>query len=157
VNQGREVVDYFLEVVALGGDAKSACNWVTQEILRVLKEREISIGKFGIPAVQLAELIKAVAAETLPKTRAKDAFELMLLEGTNVANAIKQLGIEQIDESALTALCQELLDANPKIVADVQAGKHQAVGALIGQAKGKNPNVDPARIREICLKLVQQG
>jgi aspartyl-tRNA(Asn)/glutamyl-tRNA(Gln) amidotransferase subunit B len=77
----------------------------------------------------------------------------MLASGINVAAAIGQLGIEQIDETALVALCQELLDANPKVVADVQAGKQQAVGSLIGQAKQRNPNVDPGRVREICLEL----
>jgi len=156
VNQGREVVRYFLDVVAHGGDAKAACNWVTQEILRVLKEREITIVEFTVTAIQLAELISSVAAGKLPKSRAKEVFELMLAEKLEVGNAIKKLGIAQVEESALTALCQELLDANPKIVADVQAGKQQAVGALIGQAKKKNPNVDPARVREICLELAQQ-
>ncbi|NOY43534.1 MAG: Asp-tRNA(Asn)/Glu-tRNA(Gln) amidotransferase subunit GatB [Planctomycetes bacterium] len=157
VNQGREVVDYFLKVVELCNDAKAACNWVTQEILRVLKEREITIGEFSITAVGLAGLVQAIAEKKLPKTRAKDAFELMMAEGIDIANAIERLGIEQVDESELESLCQELLDANPKIVADVQSGKHQAVGALIGQAKKKNPNVDPGRVREICLKLAQQG
>ena len=78
----------------------------------------------------------------------------MHTEGINVAAAIEKLGIEQVDESALVALCQKLLDDNPKIVADLQAGKHQAVGSLIGQARKKNPNVDPGRFRELCLELV---
>ena len=30
----------------------------------------------------------------------------------------------------------------------------QAIGALIGQAKKPNPNVDPTRVREICLQLI---
>ena len=62
-------------------------------------------------------------------------------------------GIEQVDESSLFALCQELLDANPKIVADLKAGKMQAVGALVGQAKKKYPNANPGRVREICVEL----
>ena len=157
VNQGREVVDYFFEVTDLCGDAKAACNWVTQEVLRVLNDREILISEFSVSAAQLGEMLSEVAAGKLPKSRAKDAFELMLAKGADVTAAIKELGIEQVDESALVALCQELLDANPKIVTDVQSGKQQAVGALIGQAKKKNPNVDPSRVREICLELAQQG
>ena len=67
---------------------------------------------------------------------------------------MERLGIEEVDESELEALCQELLAANPGVVADVQGGKQQAVGALIGQAKKKNPNADPSRVRQICLDLI---
>ena len=156
VNQGRAVVDYCLQVAEQSGDYKAACNWVTQDILRVLKEDETSINDFAIPATGIADLILAIADGKLPKARAKDAFEMMIAESLDVATAIGKLGIEQIDESELVALCQSLLDANPKIVADVQSGKQQAVGALIGQAKKRNPNVDPARVREICLQLVER-
>ena len=155
VNQGRELIDYFLEVAKLSGDAKAACNWVTQEVLRVLKEQEQTIGEFAISAEVLGGLIAAVAERKLPKSRSKDAFEVLLEQGGDVQDAIAKLGIEQVDESELEALCQELLDANPKIVADVQSGKQQAVGALIGQAKQKNPNVDPGQVRATCLKLIQ--
>ena len=41
------------------------------------------------------------------------------------------------DESALVELCRELVAANPKLVADVKAGKQQAAGAFVGQAKKK--------------------
>jgi aspartyl-tRNA(Asn)/glutamyl-tRNA(Gln) amidotransferase subunit B len=67
---------------------------------------------------------------------------------------IDKLGIRQVDESELVALCEKLLAANPKIAADVRGGKTQAVGALVGQAKKSNPNVDPNRVREICLELI---
>ena len=65
-------------------------------------------------------------------------------------------GIVKVDESELFALAEKLLAANPKIVADLQAGKMQAAGALIGQAKKQNPNVSPGRFREIILDLVQR-
>ena len=154
VNQGREVLDYFTTAAEKSGDYKSACNWVTQEIQRVLKDSEQTISELGISAEKLAELISTIDEGKLPKSRSKDAFELMLSEGIDVAAAIEKLGIEQVDESALIGLCQELLDANPKIVADVKDGKQQAIGSLIGQAKKKNPNVDPGQFRKLCLEII---
>ena len=155
VNQGSKVIDYFTDVALQSGNYKAACNWVTQDILRVLKENEQSIDQLAVTPENLASLIAAVDSGELPKGRSNDAFDLMQSEGIDVAETIRMLGIEQVDESELVALCQELLDANPRIVADVQSGKQQAVGALIGQAKKRNPNVDPGRVREICLKLIQ--
>jgi aspartyl-tRNA(Asn)/glutamyl-tRNA(Gln) amidotransferase subunit B len=80
----------------------------------------------------------------------------MLSSGHSVAEAVKNLGIEQIDESALVNLCRELLAANPKIAAEVKEGKQKGIGQLIGQAKKKNPNVNPNRVREICLELIEK-
>ncbi|MEM8946494.1 MAG: Asp-tRNA(Asn)/Glu-tRNA(Gln) amidotransferase subunit GatB [Planctomycetota bacterium] len=154
VNQGRDVLQYFTAAAEASGDYKAACNWITQDIQRVLKEKDQSIDEFSISSAQLADLITAVAEGKLPKSRSKDAFELMHADSMEVAAAIEKLGIEQVDESALVGLCQELLDANPKIVADVQGGKQQAIGSLIGQAKKKNPNVDPGQFRRLCLDLI---
>lgn len=157
VNQGRPLVDYYLAVAEGSGDPKSACNWVTQHVLRELKERAQEISQFGIAAPQLVGLVKAVNDGALPSTRAVEAFQLMLAQDIDVAAALTGLKIERVDESALIALVQELLAANPKIVADIQAGKLQAAASLIGQAKKKNPNVDPNRVRELAIELAQNG
>jgi aspartyl-tRNA(Asn)/glutamyl-tRNA(Gln) amidotransferase subunit B len=69
---------------------------------------------------------------------------------------MRDRGIEQIDESELLALCQELVAANSKTVADVKAGKLQAAGAFVGQAKKRNPNVNPGRVRDLCIELIQR-
>ena len=55
----------------------------------------------------------------------------------------------------LVDLCRELLAANPKIVAEVKEGKPKGLGQLIGQAKKKNPNVNPNRVRENLLELIE--
>ena len=54
----------------------------------------------------------------------------------------------------MVALCEELVAANPKIVADVKAGKMQAAGSFVGQAKKKNPNANPARVKDLCLAII---
>jgi hypothetical protein len=41
-------------------------------------------------------------------------------------------------------------------VADVQAGKEQAAAGLIGQAKKKNANVNPGKVRQTCLDLIRR-
>ena len=155
VNQGRAVVDYFEAVAQASGDNKAAANWVTQDVLRTLKEQQIDIALFPISAADLAQMIKRINSGKLPGARAREVFlEMSISAKSSVDAAITKLGIEQIDGSALKALCEGLLRENPKIVADVKGGNLKAVGALIGQAKRKNPNVDPAQVRETCLRLM---
>jgi aspartyl-tRNA(Asn)/glutamyl-tRNA(Gln) amidotransferase subunit B len=157
VNQGRLLVDYYLVVADVSGNPKSACNWVTGQVQRELNQREQTIADFGMPAVNLAGLVRAIDDGTLPSTRAAEAFQLMLAQGCDVAAALAELKIERLDESALVEMVQELLAANPKTVADIQIGKLQAAASLIGQAKKKNPNVDPNRVRELAIELASQA
>lgn len=157
VNQGQPVVEYYLDVTRRVQDGKLASNWVQQDVLRLLKELHLTIDRFPIPAAALAELLTKVKGKEIDTTRAREVLAAMVATGKSLGEVSKDLGIEKVDESALTALCRELLQANPKIVQDVKDGKLQAVGTLVGQAKKKNPNVNPGRFREICLELIQAG
>jgi len=100
--------------------------------------------------------VKIVVAGELEVTRAKEVFNDMVATRRGVADSMKALGIEKVDESALVEICREILAANPKIVADVKGGKAQAVGSLIGQAKKRNPNANPNDVRRICLELIDK-
>ena len=96
-----------------------------------------------------------VSGTDLDNTRAKDVFAEMVRSGKPAGDAMAALGIEKVDASQAESLCRELLQANPKIVEDLKAGKTKAVGSLIGQAKQRNPNVNPGQFKDMCLKLVQ--
>ena len=63
---------------------------------------------------------------------------------------MQAMGIVAVDQSELENLCRELLAANPNVVAEIKEGKLKGLGLLIGQAKKKNPNVNPNRFREMC-------
>ena len=155
VNQGRGVVDYY-EALARGcGDGKQASNWIQQDVLRTLNERQLAISQFSVPAERLAELLGAIQRREIDNTRAKDVFQHLLDNSVTVGEAMAALGIEKVDDSALETLARELLAQNPKIVADVENGNAKALGALVGQAKKHNPNINPATFRELCLKLIQ--
>jgi aspartyl-tRNA(Asn)/glutamyl-tRNA(Gln) amidotransferase subunit B len=179
VNQGRPLVEYFLSLAKSIGDSKVASNWLQQDVLRTLKEIPWQTYLAVAPANWLAELVALVKEKKIEHNRAREvlaakagvytnfyetsgtlgaagaaADTVEKLKGKSAAEAIQLLGIEQVDESALVELCREILAANPRIVADVKEGKMQAAGALVGQAKKKNPHVNPGRVREICLELI---
>jgi aspartyl-tRNA(Asn)/glutamyl-tRNA(Gln) amidotransferase subunit B len=154
VNQGAALVDYFVTAAHASGDAKRTSNWIQRDVLAALNESNSTIDQFGISAERLAGLIRAINRGELPSGRAVDVFTQMRETHQPWQQAMQQLGIERVDDSQLVVLCEQLLAANPRVVADVQAGKHQAIGALIGQAKKSNPNADPARVRQLCLDLI---
>ncbi len=156
VNQGRPLVAYFEELAAACDDGRRASNWVQQDVLRLLNEMDATIDQFPVTAAALGELLKFIAAGDIDNTRAKDVLQEMIDAQSSAAEAMAKLGIEKVDASDLESLCRELLAANPAVVADLKEGKMKAVGALIGQAKKQNPNVNPAQIKSICIELVKQ-
>lgn len=155
VNQGRELVNYFITVADRCKDGKAAANWIQQDVLRTLNEQEISIDQFSVPAEEFAKLLQEVAEGKLTTSRGREVLVEMIESASTVESVMKKLGIEAVDDSALETLCRELLAANPKIVEEVKEGKMKAAGALIGQAKKKNPNVNPGQVRDLCLKLIE--
>ena len=155
VNQGRPLVDFYLEVADQCGDGKQASNWVTQEVLRLMNERQWTIEQFPVRPAGLVALLKAVQSNEVPGPRAKEVFATMLETGLSLADAKTKLGIAAVDSNELESLCRQLLADNPRVVADVKAGKAQAVASLIGQAKKRNPNVNPNDFRTTCLRLIE--
>ena len=155
--QGRGLVDYYVELAELVGDGKLASNWVQQDVMRTLNEQKVEVEAFAMRPRALAELLKAIQAGELDTSRARDVFIEMAASGRSAADVMQSQGIEKVDESALVALCQELIAANPRSWPTFARGKQQAASNLIGQAKKKNPNVNPGRFRELVLELVAQG
>lgn len=156
VNQGREFAGYFERVAELSGSGKLAANWCQQNVLNHLKETEQTIDQFPITASRLGELVKKIHKGQLDNSRGKDVFESMLTSDADVESIMQDLGIEEVDDSELEGICRELLADNPQVIESFRAGKNQAIGPLIGQAKKKNPNANPAKVRQILLKILDE-
>lgn len=155
VEQGRAVAEYFETVASESGDGKRAANWVTQEVLRLLNEEQIEIGSFAVTARTLGQLVGQIAKGELDHSRAREVFGHLQSNDVTVDQAKEALGIAAVSDDALDDLVAELVAANDAAVQDFLGGKKQALGPLIGQAKKKDPNVNPAKFREKLLQVVE--
>ncbi|NBX30424.1 Asp-tRNA(Asn)/Glu-tRNA(Gln) amidotransferase GatCAB subunit B, partial [bacterium] len=155
VNQGRDLVAYFEDLATRVGEGKVASNWMQQDVLRTLNERGGTIAEFPVRPEHVADIIARIAAGEFDTSRGREIFAEVLASGKPVADVVAAMGIAAVSDDELVTLCKELLAANPKIVADVQGGKEQAAAGLIGQAKKKNPNVNPGKVRQMCLDLIR--
>lgn len=154
VNQGRGIVDFF-EVVAKGsGDGKLASNWVTQEVLRWLNEQQLAISEYPVPPTDLIDLLSMIQSGELDQSRAKDLLAEMTASRSSAAVAAKQLGIEPIDQNELAEICKTLIAENAPIIEQYKSGNVKAIGALIGQAKQLNPNINPGLVRQKLVELI---
>jgi aspartyl-tRNA(Asn)/glutamyl-tRNA(Gln) amidotransferase subunit B len=156
VNQGRDLVDYFEALAGRVGEGKVASNWMQQDVLRTLNERGGTITEFPVRPDAVADIIGRITRGDFDTSRGREIFAEVLASGRTVDDVVASMGIAAVSDDDLVALCRELIAANPKIVADVQGGKEQAAAGLIGQAKKKNPNVNPGKVRQMCVDLIKQ-
>jgi aspartyl-tRNA(Asn)/glutamyl-tRNA(Gln) amidotransferase subunit B len=158
VAQERSFADYFERVVTACGDAKQAANWLTQDVLREMKERQLAIEAFPISADVLGALLQRIVVRKITVSSGRIVF-VALLEQSATSQPI---GVEAVDAiigekslaitsgaSELAPIVDAVLAANAKIVADVKGGKQQAIGALIGQVMKQTKGADPQVVREL--------
>jgi len=149
----QELAEYYEEVVKVSDDARLAANWVLTEILRVLKEKNISIEEFSVEPQNIGKLIKLIKANTISSKIAKDVFEILLSENKDPEIIVKEKGLVQItDNSEIEKIVEQVLAENPQSVEDYKAGKSNALKYLMGQSmrlsKGK---ANPKMINEMIL------
>jgi aspartyl-tRNA(Asn)/glutamyl-tRNA(Gln) amidotransferase subunit B len=156
-SQGRALVAYFEDVAKRCGDAKAACNWVSNQVLATLKESKQEIGQFALLPAALAELIAEQKAINLNKQMAGEVYARMLQTGASARDAIAQLGIKAVDGNALVEIVRKAIAGNPKAVADYKKGKAAAAnsikGAVMRETKGAaKPDVVDQLVREELQK-----
>jgi aspartyl-tRNA(Asn)/glutamyl-tRNA(Gln) amidotransferase subunit B len=100
-----------------------------------------------MPPEALDELVNLIDSGKISGKQAKEVFAEMFATGRSAAAIVKEKGIEQLsDWSSIEALCDEVIAANPKPVADYKAGNMASLnflkGQLIKRSKGKaNPQL----------------
>jgi aspartyl-tRNA(Asn)/glutamyl-tRNA(Gln) amidotransferase subunit B len=132
-------------------DATPIANWVTGDYLRI---RNAATEPVEVNPAQLARLVALVGDGTINRSSGRDVLDAHAASGEAVDEIVARLGLRQIsDVGALAAVVDQVLAENPSAVADVRAGKGQAIGFLVGQVmkatKGQaNAAVATAAIRE---------
>ena len=153
----QELAEYYEQVVKVSDNARLAANWVLTEILRVLKEKNISIEEFSVEPENIGKLIKLIKANTISSKIAKDVFEILLSENKDPEIIVKEKGLVQItDNSEIEKIVEQVLSENPQSVEDYKAGKSNALKYLVGQSmrlsKGK---ANPQMINEMILARLE--
>ncbi len=153
----REVADYFEHVVRSCGDAKVASNWVMGEVLRTLKEKNMSVASFPVPPERLGGLIGLIAGGTISNTIAKQVFERMLETGDDAEAIVEKEGLAQVsDTTEIENVVQEIIDANPGQVEQYRSGKTRIFGFFVGQCmKAMKGKANPVVVNEILKQKLE--
>jgi aspartyl-tRNA(Asn)/glutamyl-tRNA(Gln) amidotransferase subunit B len=128
--------ELFEATVAAGAPAREAANWII-------------LTQPALDAPRLAELIELVVAGTINRDQGRQVLEEAQASGRAPAEIVRERGLSQeSDESVLAEVVERVIAENPQAVADVRAGRVQAIGPLVGRvmaATGRRANATVVR------------
>ena len=155
----RPVADYFeAAAAATGASAQLVANWVLGDLAGALNKDGLDIGDSRVPADELAGLISRIHDNTISGKIAKQVFEAMWIGEGTADDVIEAKGLKQItDASAIEAVVDKVIAANPGQVAEYQAGKDKLIGFFVGQVmKETKGQANPGQVNQI-LKAKLSG
>ncbi len=158
----RAMADYFEATAgALPDDqAKQAANWILGELSAALNREDLEISRSPVPPARLAALIGRILDGTISTKIARDVFAAMWAgESDGDPDAIIQArGLRQISDSgAIEAMIDEVLAANPAIVAEYRAGKQKAFNSLVGQVmKAARGKANPQQVNTVLKRRLDR-
>src|SRR5216117_1140326 len=142
-----ELARYF-EAAAKGAKKpKNVANWILNDLQNALTAAGKTIRDCRIPPETIDELVNLIDSGKISGKQGKEVFAEIFASGKRAAAIVKEKGIEQLsDLSAIEALCDDVIQANPKPIADFKAGNVASLNFLKGQviklSKGKaNPQL----------------
>lgn len=147
----RASVEYFHQVLAAGGNAKAACNWVTSELFGMLNKAGLEIEQSPVSAQSLGELIKLIESDVISGKIAKSVFEEMFTTSKEPSVIIQEKGLKQLsNDDELSAIIRAEFDANPQQLAGYLGGNERLHGFFVGQVmKATNGQANPKKVNEL--------
>lgn len=153
--EDKNLALYYIEVCKETKNYKSAANMVIGSIKSSLNERAISIDQFEIDALRISQLIDLVDNGKVSNSVAtqKIFFEMIKNSSSPEVIAKNNNWLQESDTDTLRSYVEQVINTNPKKVAEFQAGKKGLIGFFMGEVmKISRGKADP----KMANKLVQE-
>jgi len=150
----RQVAEYFEAAIAAQANPKQAANWIMGDIAAYLNNKKLSITEIALKPNTLAELTTLIENGTISGKIAKDILPELLTQGGSAKELVERKGLTQIsDTSALEAMIEQVLQANPKELEQYRNGKTKLIGFFVGQViKQTGGRADPKLTHQLLAQ-----
>lgn len=156
------LADFFEEAASEIGNDKNKLtllrNYMLSDLVSIMREKNIPVQDLLVTPENFAELMGMIADTHVSSRGAKDLLRIMVEKGGDPSDLAKEHKLEQVNDMiTLEKIAQNIIEANPRPVADFRAGKEQAlrflVGKLMRESKGAaNPTMAAETLKRILSK-----
>lgn len=152
----REYAEYFEECIELGTEAKTACNWLTTQILGEINKEEISLKEFYLTPNLLKQIIDAMNKGTISSKQAKEVFYKTINEKKEPNTFINSDMAQISDANELTLIIEKIIDENQEQVVQYKQGKDNLFDYFVGQVmKNTRGKANPVLTKEILKEKLK--
>jgi len=148
----RATADYF-EKVAKGRDAKTAANWVVNELFGRLNKEGKDIVSSPVSSTQLGTVLDLITDGTISGKIAKDLFDVVWTEGGDPRAIVEARGMKQVtDVGAIEKIVDDIIAKNSDKVADAKTNA-KAIGWFVGQVmKSSGGKASPQTVNDLLKR-----
>lgn len=151
----QALADWFEKAAEGASSGKKVANWIINNLLGELNERQISLAGCPVTPAKLRALVEMQESGKVSNLQAKEVFSELFASPDQEPEAIaKARGFEPADSGAVEACVDQAIAANPVQAGEARAGNDKMLNFLVGQvmklSQGKaNPKMagDLLRIR----------
>lgn len=153
----KNLAGYFEDTVALFPEPKTVSNWMMTELLRELKDSDVSASESLLSPANLAELLSLINDGTISIKMGKEIFPEVYRSGVSPRVLVEKKGLVQIsDEAAIMKAIDKVVESHPKEVADYRNGKEKLLGFFVGQVmKETKGKANPKLLNELLVRRLK--
>ncbi len=166
LTNSRALAELFERTLAASGEdaplekrAKTAANWITQDVLAALKERDLEVDSSELTPEALGELIRLVSSGSVTAKNARDLLPELLLEGGSPEALVRERGLAAVSDSAtLLPIIDAVLAEHAEAVASYREGEAKSLNFLMGQVMRKTQGkANAAEVRALLVDKLGSG
>ena len=152
-----DLARYFEAAAKHARKPKNVANWILNDLQNALSTAGKEMNDCPVPPETLDEFVNLIDTGKISGKQGKEVFAEMFATGKNAAAIVQEKGIEQLsDASAIETLCDDVIAANPKPVADFRAGNIASLNFLKGQViKLSKGRANPQLVGEILRRKLK--
>lgn len=146
----RDYAEYFERCIELGIEPKTACNWLTTQILGEINKEEIPLQDFYITPERLKQIIVELEKGTISSKQAKEIFYKAISEKKEPKTFISKDNAQISNKEELENIINKILEENPKQIEEYKNGKDNLFDYFVGQVmKNTRGKANPVITKEI--------
>ncbi len=155
----KSLADQFEQAAKAASNPKRVANLVQGELMGRLKAKNLGIERSPISMAGVAVSADLVESGAISGKMLKDLYDLSFDQGKDFPQVYEEQGrpVQSTDTSALEAIIDQIVAANPKQLEQYHAGKKTLLGFFVGQVmKASKGQASPPLVNELLVKKLGQ-